>query len=305
MEKELVVKNEEETKEIVVSENVEKLKFLFPELKQFPNEEIAKAFLISTKVYKLNPLKNECHFVPFTDKKTGEIRLKIITSYLIYLKKASQSGKLNGFNIEIKQDTDKSIYAEATIYRKDWQYPFKWRTYLREVKKATRIWDEMTRFMLMKVCLAQAFRIAFPEDVGELPYTQEEFEIKEDMPATKINEIAEIVVEKEEMEEDYSFDEQEQEQEQKQEQEQENEFQIDTKEKITDRQIQMLHILLNRKPLSEFLDKFSLILGRKVKGVFDLTKEEASILIDHFKKKVENKKKNGGEENGSERNGNE
>jgi len=80
---------------------------------------------------------------------------------------------LNGWNIETGKD-DIDIFAEISIYRKDWEHPLKWRVYLNEVRKDTPSWKSMPLFMLRKVAIAQGFRLAFPEEIAELPYTEDE-----------------------------------------------------------------------------------------------------------------------------------
>jgi ribosome biogenesis GTPase A len=50
----------------------------------------------------------------------------------------------------------------------------KWRVYLNEVKKDTPSWKSMPIFMLKKTAIAQAFRLAFPEETASLPYEEAE-----------------------------------------------------------------------------------------------------------------------------------
>ena len=166
---------------------VEDIRFLFPELENVPSDEIIKAVYLA-KHYELDPLKREVYFVPFniydTDPKTNRRYVKkktvqLIVSYLEYIKRAERSEKLDGWSVQIRQEGNDFV-AEVTIWRKDWRQPFVWNVYLSEVKKDTRAWREMPKFMLRKVAIAQAFRIAFPEELAGMPYEEAEI-ITEDL----------------------------------------------------------------------------------------------------------------------------
>jgi phage recombination protein Bet len=149
-----------------VKELVGAVKILFPHLSNVPDAEIAKAIALAKRLG-LDPIKREVHFVPYKGS------LQLIVGYAEYIKRAERSGKLNGWNIETGRD-DLDIFAEISIYRKDWEHPLKWRVYLNEVRKDTPSWKSMPLFMLRKVAIAQGFRLAFPEEVAELPYTEDE-----------------------------------------------------------------------------------------------------------------------------------
>jgi phage recombination protein Bet len=160
MEKPVKAGNEE------MKEMVGAVRILFPHLANVPDAEIAKAIVLAKKLG-LDPIKKEVHFVPYRGS------LQLIVGYAEYIKRAERSGKLNGWNIETGKD-EIDVYAEISIYRKDWEHPFRWRVYLNEVKKDTPSWKSMPLFMLRKVAIAQGFRLAFPEEVAELPYTEDE-----------------------------------------------------------------------------------------------------------------------------------
>jgi phage recombination protein Bet len=161
-----------------VREMVGAVKILFPHLSNVPDAEIAKAIALAKRLG-LDPIKREVHFVPYRGS------LQLIVGYAEYIKRAERSEKLNGWNIETGKD-DIDIYAEISIYRKDWEHPFKWRVYLNEVRKDTPSWKSMPLFMLRKVAIAQGFRLAFPEEIAELPYTEDEIssEAVEEKPHT-------------------------------------------------------------------------------------------------------------------------
>lgn len=117
--------------------------------------------------FNLNPLKREVHFIPYNND------IKIVVGYEVYLKRAERTGKLNGWSVDIKgQGND--MKAVVTINRKDWEKPFTHETYYTEARQSSPIWLKMPRFMLKKVAVAQAFRLAFPEEMGGLPYMPEE-----------------------------------------------------------------------------------------------------------------------------------
>ena len=157
----------EETKNII-----SQVRVLFPHLKSVKDEEIAKAIALA-KTLELNPLKKEVHFVPYS----GSVQL--IVSYTEYIKRAERSKKLNGWKVSFGKD-DIGEYADVVIYRKDWDYAFEWRVYLKEAQQNTPIWKKMPLFMLRKTAIAQAFRLAFPEETAELPYEEAEISYQEE-----------------------------------------------------------------------------------------------------------------------------
>ncbi len=157
---------------------VEMVKVLFPHLASVSDTEIRKAISLA-KHLGLDPAKRECHFIPFKGS------LQLVVSYMEYIKRAEKSGKLNGWDVVVGED-EIDVFAEVVIYRKDWQFPLKWRVYLSEAKKDTPSWKSMPIFMLKKVCIAQAFRLAFPEEIATLPYTEDELSNNEvETPAVK------------------------------------------------------------------------------------------------------------------------
>jgi phage recombination protein Bet len=147
------------------------------EQKQF--SEIAVAF-------QLNPFKREIYCIPYTKsvkdtsgKWIKERALSIITGYEVYLKRAERTGKVNGWRCEIIGNGD-AMKAVATIYRKDWKNPFIHEVYFEEVAQKSdegtlrSLWKKMPKFMLKKVCIAQAFRLCFPDEFGGIPYIADE-----------------------------------------------------------------------------------------------------------------------------------
>lgn len=130
-------------------------------------------FIELCKAYQLNPFKRECYAVGY-----GE-RWNIITGYEVYIKRAERTGKLDGWDCAVEGSGD-GMVAKLTIYRKDWQYPFHHFVLYREAVQRTKdgsvnsMWAKMGSFMLRKVCIAQGFRLCFPDELGGMPYTSDE-----------------------------------------------------------------------------------------------------------------------------------
>lgn len=122
-------------------------------------------FLELCQCYKLNPFKREIYAVGYGNK------FNIIVGYEVYLKRAARTGLLNGWHCVTNENGTK---AKVTIYRKDWQYPFEHEVLLEEVKQNSPIWQKMQTFMMKKVCIEQGFRLCFPDEMGGMPYGEEE-----------------------------------------------------------------------------------------------------------------------------------
>lgn len=125
----------------------------------------------------LNPLKREIYLVGYGE---GQYRkLSIIIGYEVFLKRAERIGTLDGWKCETVVE-DEDLVARVTIHRKDRSMPFVWDVCLREYEQKdkngnpNKMWAEKPRTMLKKVCIAQAFRICFPEELGGLPYIADE-----------------------------------------------------------------------------------------------------------------------------------
>lgn len=115
--------------------------------------------------HKLDPFKREIYAIAYGKE------FQIVTGYQVYIERADSSGKLNGWECVT---TEKG--AEITIYRKDWEHPFKWPVSYKEFNKGHGSWLKMPEFMIRKVCIGQGFRLAFPVELGGMPYLQEEIE---------------------------------------------------------------------------------------------------------------------------------
>jgi len=131
-------------------------------------------FMGICKSYNLNPFKKEIHFVKYKSKDGINKDASIIVGYETYLKRAEATGKLDGWRCWIEGAGTAEERAIVEIHRKDRAHPLVWEAYRSEFDKGQSTWKAMPIFMLKKVCIAQGFRLAFPEDLGGLPYTFEE-----------------------------------------------------------------------------------------------------------------------------------
>ena len=131
---------------------------------KLPQQQTAQ-FLELCQAYKLNPFKREIYAVGYKDK------FNIIVGYEVYIKRAERIGKLDGWKCITNENNTK---AKITIYRKDWKYPFEHEVLMEEVKQNSPIWQKMPIFMMKKVCIEQGFRLCFPDEMGGMPYGEEE-----------------------------------------------------------------------------------------------------------------------------------
>lgn len=143
-------------------------------------------FMGIAKSYGLNPMKREIHFVKY-----GNSPASIIVGYETYLKRAERTGMLDGWKCWIEKD---GIGEKAVIEikRKDQSVPIRWEVYRSEFDRQQSTWKAMPTFMLKKVAIAQGFRLAFPGDLGGMPYIPEEMPdikgggVSETLPTTPI-----------------------------------------------------------------------------------------------------------------------
>ena len=139
-------------------------------------------FIEIAQAYSLNPFKREIYCVPFMVSKkldngkwAKERKLSIITGYEVYLKRAERTGKLNGWEVKTDGSISKgTLKAVVTIYRKDWEHPLNHEVWFKEYNQENRMWKGKPVTMIKKVAIAQAFRLAFPDELGGIPYTADE-----------------------------------------------------------------------------------------------------------------------------------
>lgn len=136
-------------------------------------------FLNICKMYELNPFKRgEIYLVKYNQN----LAASTLVGYETYLKRAEKSKNWDGMEATTEgKAEDGTLKAVVKIFRKDWQHPFThevyWEEYVQRKADGTinKFWKEKPRTMLKKVCLSQAFRLCFPDEFGEMPYTKEEF----------------------------------------------------------------------------------------------------------------------------------
>jgi len=134
--------------------------------------------------FQLNPFKREIYCIPFK-MKDGQRKLSIITGYETYLKRAERLGTLNGWEVSTQGSIKGGdLKAIVIINRKDWENPLKHEVYFVEYNQNNHIWNTKPITMIKKVAIAQAFRLAFPDEFGGMPYTADE--LPENMTNVKV-----------------------------------------------------------------------------------------------------------------------
>jgi phage recombination protein Bet len=134
-------------------------------------------FISVCQAFGLNPFKREVYATVYGEGSYR--RFSVIVGYETYLKRADRSGKLDGWSSRIEGSGD-DMKAIVEIHRRDWSEPLVHEVYFVEAvqKKKdgapTSFWSKMPRFQLKKVCISQAFRLCFPDELGGLPYTSDE-----------------------------------------------------------------------------------------------------------------------------------
>lgn len=139
---------------------------------QLTQNEVSQFVEIAT-AFQLNPFKREIYCIAYGqgDKR----KLSILTGYEVYIKRAERTGKLDGYHVKaLRNDKGIIIGAECTINRKDWKFPFVHEVSIAEYRQDTAIWRNKPETMIKKVCIAQAFRLCFSDDLGGVPYTSDE-----------------------------------------------------------------------------------------------------------------------------------
>jgi len=141
------------------------------------SEKEIQQFIQTALAGNLDPFKREIYIAAYGE---GENRkVSILTGYQVYLKRAERTGKLDGWHARIDGNGNQ-MKAVVEIFRKDWSHSFIHEVYWEEAvqKKKdgnpTQFWSKQPRFQLRKVAMAQAFRLAFPDELGGLPYESAE-----------------------------------------------------------------------------------------------------------------------------------
>ncbi|ULQ60402.1 recombinase RecT [Brucepastera parasyntrophica] len=172
----------EETVPAVISRELAE-HYLSVSPEELPLTEAEKERFIATAVtYQLNPFKRELHArVLFED---GQRRMKLITGYEVYIKKAERTGLLDGWKACV-EGSGETLRAVVEIQRKDWSRPFIHEVYWNEAVqhdssgKVNGFWERMPKFQLKKVAISQGFRLCFSNEIGGIPYDSAELPIRE------------------------------------------------------------------------------------------------------------------------------
>lgn len=121
----------------------------------------------------LNPFKRDIHLR--IGHEAGKQKVQIITGYEVYLRKAEQTGLLDGWKAWT-EGSGEGLRAIVEIRRKDWGNPFIHEVYWNEAApkvenvNTTTFWEKMPRFQLKKVAISQGFRLCFANEIGGMPY---------------------------------------------------------------------------------------------------------------------------------------
>ena len=119
----------------------------------------------------LDPFKRDIYAIAYGND------FNIVTGYQVYIQRADSTGNLDGWECTaLRGNKNELTGARITIYRKDFAHPFMWEVSLSEFDKGQSSWKKMPEFMIKKVCIGQGFRLAFPNELGGMPYLQEELE---------------------------------------------------------------------------------------------------------------------------------
>jgi phage recombination protein Bet len=141
------------------------------------SETEIQQFIQTALAGNLDPFKREIYIAAYGEGVNRKV--SILTGYQVYLKRAERTGKLDGWHARI-DGNGSQMKAVVEIFRKDWSHSFIHEVYWEEAvqKKKdgspTQFWTKQPRFQLRKVAMAQAFRLAFPDELGGLPYESAE-----------------------------------------------------------------------------------------------------------------------------------
>jgi phage recombination protein Bet len=141
------------------------------------SESEKNQFIQTAIACNLDPFKREIYITCYGE---GEYRkVSILTGYQAYLKRAERTGKLDGWNVSIIGEKE-AMKAVVEIFRKDWSHSFTHEVFWTEAAQKkkdgglTSFWLKQPRFQLKKVAIAQGFRLAFPDELGGLPFDSAE-----------------------------------------------------------------------------------------------------------------------------------
>jgi len=160
------------------------------------NPQQKKLFMALATHNQLDPFKREIHAIPYKDKE-GKATLSVVTGYEVYLKRAERSGKLDGWKVWTEGQGD-TLKAIVEIRRKDWTEPLRHEVIFKEYNLGRSLWTSKPVTMIKKVAIAQGFRLAFPEELGGIPYTADEIDtepIKTEAPIEEAEVVGDVPME--------------------------------------------------------------------------------------------------------------
>lgn len=138
------------------------------------NQEIM-LFLNQCKSLGLDPFKREIYLIKYSDDDPAQF----VVGYEVYLKRADRSKNWDGISFGT-EGSGSSMSAWCKVYRKDWKEPLfhevDFEEYAQRKKggQLNRFWEQKPKTMLKKVVIAQALRMAFPDEFAGMPYIVEE-----------------------------------------------------------------------------------------------------------------------------------
>ena len=130
-----------------------------------------KQFLMLCHLHKMNPLKREVYAIKYGNK------FDIITNYNEYLKKADQTGLVEYYKVEVVENPENPNYPLKAIFRgkrKDQTQELITECRFIEYTTGQSTWKTKPFFMLEKCAYAKGIRLLFPNELGSMPYVNEE-----------------------------------------------------------------------------------------------------------------------------------
>ena len=134
-------------------------------------------FLEMCSTFKLNPFSRDVYAIAYKDK------FNIIVGFEVYLRRASESGKLAGWKAWTTGSKEtKDLKGCVEIQRKDFTAPFYFEVDFDEYNTNQNLWVSKPKTMIKKVAMAQGFRLCFPEQLSGIGYTADELPEEEIQP---------------------------------------------------------------------------------------------------------------------------
>lgn len=140
-------------------------------------------FMNLCKYQKLNPFLNEAYLVKF-----GEKPAQMVTGKEALMKRAETHEMFDGYRAGLIIARDKEVIeiegsftipgdtvlgGWCEVHRSDRKYPIVAKVSFDEYNKGQSTWKDMPKTMIRKVAMVQAFREAFPANLGGM-YVEEE-----------------------------------------------------------------------------------------------------------------------------------